>query len=75
MSWVEVSYTRGANPKRGSPYSQPQGPDYSMKVLILNTRGHTKESGSEYQSCGASSMRGSGHRQVHEPHRGVGVRI
>ena len=37
--WVSVSPTRGATPKRGSPYPPLQGPPQSLAVRILHSRG------------------------------------
>ena len=39
--WESISPTRGAIPKRGSPYPQLEGPRQSVGVRIPNSRGQS----------------------------------
>ena len=73
-AWESVSPTRGAAPKRGSPYPQLKGPCQSAGVRIPNSRGHAKVWESVSPTRGATQKRGSPYPQLEGPRQSVGNR-
>ena len=74
-AWQSICPTRGATPKRGSPYPQLEGPRQSVGVHIPNSRGHAKAWESISPTRGATPKRGSPYPQLEGPRQSAGVHI